>query len=100
VGFTSRIALLLDKFYCSFITVIKFFIKTLLLALALLNLQLCVVDVLLVIVDKSSDLISYLDDTRTGFVCDLENIHDKEALLETIYCAAVAEKLLVLDAEM
>ena len=62
--------------------------------------QLCVVDVLLVIVDKSSDLISYLDDTRTRFVCDLENIHDKEALLETIYCAAVAEKLLVLDAEV
>jgi len=98
VGFARSIALLLYNFYSYLIPRIQFLVESILLALALLNLELGIIDVFLVFMDEFRNLILHMEDTYAGLVCNLVNVHHEKALLESIDCAFITYKLLVLDA--
>jgi hypothetical protein len=98
VGFARSIALLLYNFYSGLIPRIQFLVESILLALALLNLELGIIDVFLVFMDEFRNLILHMEDAGAGLVCNLVNVHHEKTLLESIDCTFITYKLLVLDA--
>jgi hypothetical protein len=90
VGFASSIALLLYNFDSSLIPRLQFLVELILLALALLNLELGIVYVFPVFMDEFRNLILHMEDAGAGLVCYLVNVHYEKTLLESIDCAFIA----------